>query len=535
MKIKFRFVLVTVTACATFFLMTATKAANHEITEILTPASRPFFYNLKIFGEDMTQMFFGVFSGNTERDYLKERIAERQAEMDIIRKKENWGEEYLRVANIRRRLEKTLDEKLIDAGEPIHLPIDFWEEGNLYSDATKNARLNTVRKRLAELDGVDENLTGEEIFLRNELAELESEKKMSDEFDMLFTLSRLSDKEYVEKLLKEKEKLSFAIETALEAAENNQSLYSGEFRENADVLDANKKLEASIRQAQMIFLDKNYALIDDAVRRMQNDLLEIAKVLEKQSYQSSVSNKTVAKTDDRKTPIPQPIVVDTKPAEKPIQKPKTPLTPLPTETEGSPLTLLGYYAGLSGQVNVYFSVNFGGQGGNPPYHFQLGSGVGFPPQGIVLDANGKLSGTPKIAGTSTFSVCVLDLSATSDCGTFTMIVTEAEKPETTPKTEVTLSLISRSCVGDKVQVIGRASGPVGTTFNSHYSDGPDCGSWTITPSSGCRREEGDPESTQWVYTFTKFRVSDDPQVIEIFFNDPQGIDVEKSIRYDKNC
>ena len=33
------------------------------------------------------------------------------------------------------------------------------------------------------------------------------------------------------------------------------------------------------------------------------------------------------------------------------------------------------------------------KGGNPPYSFFLGSGVGFPPLGLVMDLDGMLSGT----------------------------------------------------------------------------------------------------------------------------------------------
>jgi hypothetical protein len=54
-------------------------------------------------------------------------------------------------------------------------------------------------------------------------------------------------------------------------------------------------------------------------------------------------------------------------------------------------------------------------GGHPPYHFQLGSGVGFPPIGIVLGLNGCLTGTPSIAGSSAFSVCAIDLNGAQVC------------------------------------------------------------------------------------------------------------------------
>lgn len=49
-------------------------------------------------------------------------------------------------------------------------------------------------------------------------------------------------------------------------------------------------------------------------------------------------------------------------------------------------------------------------GGHPPYHFQLGSGGGFPPSGIILGLNGCLNGAPSVAGTRSFNVCAIDLN-----------------------------------------------------------------------------------------------------------------------------
>lgn len=81
-------------------------------------------------------------------------------------------------------------------------------------------------------------------------------------------------------------------------------------------------------------------------------------------------------------------------------------------------------------------------GGNPPYSFMLGSGVGFPPLGLTLDVNGELSGTPTAAGTRTFEVCVKDLGGNQSCrktsltvkapevwkGTFEITGQEDQKP-----------------------------------------------------------------------------------------------------------
>jgi len=62
-------------------------------------------------------------------------------------------------------------------------------------------------------------------------------------------------------------------------------------------------------------------------------------------------------------------------------------------------------------------------GGNPPYHFQLDSGVGFPPLGLSLSLNGCLTGSPIAAVTGqNFRVCAIDLNGSQSCGTVAMSV-----------------------------------------------------------------------------------------------------------------
>ena len=81
-------------------------------------------------------------------------------------------------------------------------------------------------------------------------------------------------------------------------------------------------------------------------------------------------------------------------------------------------------------VGVPFSYSFATMmepsGGNPPYTFYLGSGVGFPPTGLILDANGILRGIPKMKGTSRFEVCVKDVGGDQACKTVSMNVNPAD-------------------------------------------------------------------------------------------------------------
>lgn len=102
-------------------------------------------------------------------------------------------------------------------------------------------------------------------------------------------------------------------------------------------------------------------------------------------------------------------------------------------------------------------------GGQPPYHFQLGSGTGFPPLGVTLNQNGTLTGTPTAAGSSTFSVCAVDLAGRSACQTVTMIVAGA----------VTVGRLTYSCSTSASPLPGwrNCTGTVALTITKTISSG----------------------------------------------------------------
>ena len=54
-------------------------------------------------------------------------------------------------------------------------------------------------------------------------------------------------------------------------------------------------------------------------------------------------------------------------------------------------------------------------GGVPPYYYVLNSGGAFPPFGLTLGTDGTVTGTPTVAGSRTFSVCVVDSAGAQDC------------------------------------------------------------------------------------------------------------------------
>src|SRR3989344_5652348 len=66
------------------------------------------------------------------------------------------------------------------------------------------------------------------------------------------------------------------------------------------------------------------------------------------------------------------------------------------------------------------------------YTFYLGSGVGFPPMGLVLGIDGVLKGTPTAKGTSKFQVCVKDVGGRSTCRTYSLTVNPKSEPNVGP-------------------------------------------------------------------------------------------------------
>lgn len=223
-----------------------------------------------------------------------------------------------------------------------------------------------------------------------------------------------------------------------------------------------------------------------------------------------------------------------------IIKPKTSDVPSTHVVKTLPLSE------LFGKVGNSFTHSFAEEmkptGGNPPYTFFLGSGIGFPPLGLALYTTGELSGTPSAESKSKFQICVKDIGGDYDCQITTMTVGPAENANVPPivptepvpsdadsKAQVTISdgtcVISGLYEGGnpaakregwrfaryyKVTVSGTVSGPVGTTFmfrptpvlpNARTPTEFSCGSWYKSEYvRNCERMEGSTEATQWSHS-----------------------------------
>jgi hypothetical protein len=113
-----------------------------------------------------------------------------------------------------------------------------------------------------------------------------------------------------------------------------------------------------------------------------------------------------------------------------------------------------------------------------PYTFYLGSGVGFPPMGLILGIDGVLRGTPTTAGNSEFQVCVKDVGGRSACKTYQFTVNSRTNNTVVPvkntTKQPTKTCPTTSC--DTGECCGAAIGSgMGATMTTHVLVDKSCG------------------------------------------------------------
>ncbi len=186
-------------------------------------------------------------------------------------------------------------------------------------------------------------------------------------------------------------------------------------------------------------------------------------------------------------------------------------------------------------------------GGSPPYHFQLGSGVGFPPIGVSLGKDGILTGTPSTPGTYVFEVCAVDLSADQACQRVTMTVTSAQAvasptpvrtaaPAPTPSPALTPTrgtLASKSCAYQsgsgtftyyRVTLSGTVSGGVGARV-AFVNSTMTCAGWTPFGPDCRRTADSQPSTIQWSATAGNKPGGVDLE--DLWFDGPTGREIVK--------
>lgn len=472
----------------------------------ITPASR--WYFLDIFAEDVWQAIIG-FDKRAKGYYLLDRMREREAEMALMADQKGLRSSEVRKAaglyldlqhDLTGHLKKLHDERL--AREAAADLFRQFEQGIAEEKDRLDARKKVIRDQIVEARNA-----GDDAKTAALLAELSAVKKEYEDFMFQHEEWRSAAEmsaERIEDLFTGKDKAELVLQRA-EAAKK--------YYQQAGDTDGIEHLDTLIAQARQAMAEDAAEKINETIRNVQ-----------KQMHAEKIAAKKRADTVLAAAELPE------ERSEKPLKEPEPaqtaqrPAPPPLGDTDmakvAGPVVLKGV-AELNATVGDYFEYSFcrpasarksdlctaaatDPSGGQPPYHFQLGSGVGFPPPGLKLNLNGVLAGTPSAAGNATFSVCAVDLAGKSACKTVTVKVTK--KAEAVP---VGGSITSVECsrkdlgAGDwgwDITIRGTASGPVGadmTTVSGWLNPATGCTAWGMN----CGRDEGEPAETTWSYSF----------------------------------
>jgi hypothetical protein len=511
----------------------------------ILPGSRWYFLDKGL--EDLRQWLTGISRKSTIA-YLEKRMREREAEALAIAMRQGTiyetgplADEALAALGERLRHKRdalTAAEGIVDQVERI-AAIEGLREGAWRFDKDYRERIEAIRAK-AE-DRKQE--------LRDEIAEARKSGDAAklDELKERYVAAAaeaaaIAAREF--QLHASDDRQAEMFENHLSGAEKARLVFQRVEQEEQERKNASwEKLFAALDGGKKALAEGKTDVLDQAVTQLQIGLREAKEedrklaAIEEAKKDPTVEPKAPEPPKRPAPAVPKPAQIGV-PAKPAPAKPK--LETIPSETVQTKPLVLVYYPVLAETVGTYVSVQYGAQDGLPPYHFQLETGGGFPPIGLILDANGRLSGTPKAAGNFKFSVCVVDMTGESVCYQTVFTVSEAQQapppPAPAPEPEVgtSIAVTGTSCTGDgtHVDVSGSASGPVGASIGIHYGDNVSCGSWTIRSFGGCTRSAGDPENTQWTFRFYKGQVSGDAQEIEVYSN-TSGT---KSARYEKpNC
>jgi|GEM_PF-5614780 len=244
-----------------------------------------------------------------------------------------------------------------------------------------------------------------------------------------------------------------AIETALKAIQESalpdwekikvaRDLTSKAIGEMATKIDSSLKkplieLQNTRKDVDDAFSDIANAKPDPNATTLGSVVPKLQKAVERTSLATIKPLETEAPTTQNK-PIEQAPKTTTAVNNKPVPTPVKPeLKKLPSTSNNSAPLVMNYYKQLNGNVSNFFNAAFTASGGVPPYHFQLGTAGGFPPQGIIVSPSGVISGTPSAVGTYIFNVCAVDATGSYACANTTMYVNpkieSAPEPELEPQ------------------------------------------------------------------------------------------------------
>ena len=200
----------------------------------------------------------------------------------------------------------------------------------------------------------------------------------------------------------------------------------------------------------------------------------------------------------------------------------------------------------------YVSNQYNPSGGNPPYHFQMDSGSGFPPMGLTLNPDGTITGTPTVVGNTSFRVCAVDQSGTQACDDTYIDVRDVYATFDSVSCVQTMGdngvvagyLITASgtAKGDEYMslqysddVFDKENSDNGIGYVSTQEEGSTCGGWDGSGMATCNNNVGDSSTISWKFIFKTFLNTGAPRTLTARVAMYNGKPITKIIEKQVTC
>lgn len=460
-----------------------------------------FWYKPKIFWEQVWQKILG--DSQAAQDYFEKRMRKREAEaLEIAKTKGVLSDEAIAVLRSRLSHKQEAEELAIRNAykAPITTTIEDIEERAAQFD---REYLDLIKKAKDDMELEKDELRKQIIAVREEKDQEKLDELTGQMKNLVERGDDLREREWQVKSTGAGQ--AEIIENRLTGAEKAQLLFKRIEREGLKNTQLWERLRSMLqKKSDKESLD---SLTDEIQKELNKTLLERKADEDAAEEKKNAADLILGKAES--------------PAPKPVLK-TIPSKIVSTERLG----LVGYRSDFAGEVGAFFDYQLEGVGGLPPYHFQLGTGYGFPPIGVIFDSNGRLSGIPQAAGRYSFVLCIVDTTGAYNCKQSGMIVGPATRqafpqpaPETAPAPQpapaatAKFSISSVSCQLTKeagvdseytVSVSGIASGPINARLVLPGLPGYISNSWTSSwgnkISDIVDRSSSDPETTNWTST-----------------------------------